>query len=108
VRFTVLTFVFLTLQSCAIHQDPVVQQLAENSYRITAQGPISEGKVAVKNKIHLAARKVCLSRYYKFKKSKFGENISFKGLSNSASSEGWHNNHSSMLEAIATISCYEG
>ena len=107
-RITVLIFSFLSLLSCAVQQEPVVEQLSENSYRITAQGPISEGKIAVKNKIHLAARKVCRSRYYEFNKSKFGENISLKGVSNSSSPEGWHDNHSSMLEAVATISCYKG
>ncbi|WP_032095394.1 MULTISPECIES: hypothetical protein [unclassified Alteromonas] len=107
-RFTFLTFAFLTLLSCAVQQEPVVEQLSENSYRITAQGPISEGKVAVKNKIHLAARKACRSRYYEFSRSKFGENISLKGISNSSPSEGWHDNQSSILEAVATISCYKG
>lgn len=107
-RVSVLTLTFLTLLSCAVQQEPVVEQISENSYRITAQGPISEGKVAVKNKIHPAARKACRSRYYEFSRSKFGENISLKGISNSTSSEGWHGNQSSILEAVATIICYEG
>ena len=107
-RFFIPIFVFLTLQSCATHQEPIVEKVSENSYRITAQGPISEGKIAVKNKIHLAARKLCRSRYYEFNKSKFGERISLEGISSSLSREGWHDNHSSVLEAVATISCYEG
>ena len=89
-------------------KEPAVKQVSEYSYRIIAQGPISEGKVAVKNKIHLAARKVCRSRYYEFNTSKFGENIRVKGISSSSSAEGWHDNHSLTLEAVAVVSCYKG
>ena len=103
-RYVFLAFILVFISGCA-SQQANVKRISDNSFVITAQGPASEGKVALKNKIHLAARDVCLSRYYEFSQGKFGEAIKIEGKSKGFSSGSWHNNDSTTLEATATVNC---
>lgn len=106
-RYVFLAFILIVISGCA-SQQANVEQVSDNSFVITAQGPASEGIIVLKNKIHLAARDVCLSRYYEFSQDKFGESIKIEGRTSGSSNGSWHNNESTTLEASARVTCQQG